>query len=155
MAFFKKIFWMLLCAVALGSCARYEDLRIEDGKVSDLNVSLFRGVDFTLEASVYNPGLKMQVTDLKGTGKISGKPVLQAEGEDFELPGHSTQQVRIPVKCSIVKGTGISDVMSISALKDPDNITVSIEGNLVGFLNIKRPFRLEDIPVSQFIKQYE
>ena len=166
----KAVLLLTVSIFALSGCNKYKDIKIKAKKIESCKVDGFKAVDLGLAITVDNPAGKLQILELYGYVKHSGKVIGKVDVAPFILRPRTTDVYHLDMRAGFVEEFGIRDVLGFVKLKDVlmavkkkdflslincdfvDELTVDVSavGKIAG-IKVKKTY--QDVPLKKLLKK--
>ena len=150
---------IILCilAICLSGCSKVKDIKVTSMQVEDVKFRNFTSVNVFLAVGIDNPAFEVQLSEIQGSLKLSGKVLGRVAIDPFLLHGHSAEMYHLKALVSIEPGVSLTEIMQLldsETLKKcmvDASARATVKGGLSTVLNFN------DIPVKDLLEtsQYE
>ena len=150
---------IILCilALCLSGCSKVKDIKVTSMQVEDVKFRNFTSVNVFLAVGIDNPAFEVQLSEIQGSLKLSGKVLGRVAIDPFVLRGHSAEMYHLKALVSIEPGVSLTEIMQLldsETLKKcmvDASARATVKGGLSTVLNFN------DIPVKDLLEtsQYE
>lgn len=139
----RIILLMTFAMLALTGCNKYKDIKVTSSKVESFKLDGMRAADLVIALGVDNPAGKLQILELTGHLKHSGKIIGNVAVDPVVLAPREDAIYHLDMRFSLPQGFGIKDLLSFIKVKDV--LTLIKTQN---FLSLINPNVLEEITVD-------
>lgn len=161
---------MTLAMFALTSCNKYKDIKVTSSKVESVKLDGMRAADLVIALGVDNPAGKLEILELTGQLKHSGKVIGNVALDPFVLAPREEATYHLDMRVSLPQGFGLKDLLSFIKIKDVlaliktqnvlslinpnvlEEITVDVNAvGKAGGIKVRRSYK--DIPLNKLLKK--
>lgn len=150
---------IIICilALCLSGCSKIKDIKVTSMALEDVRFNSFTSVYVYLAIGIDNPAFEVQLSEIKGALKLSGKVLGRVAIDPFVLHGRSAEMYHLKALVSIEPGVSLTEIMQLldsETLKKcmvDASARATVKGGLSTVLNFN------DIPVKDLLEtsQYE
>ena len=114
----KAVMLLMVGMLALTSCNKYKDIKVTSQKIESYKIDGFKAVDLGLALTVDNPAGKVEILELNGKLKHSGKVIGKIDVTPFILQPRKTDVYHLKLRFTLDSGFGFKDALSFLKFKD-------------------------------------
>ena len=149
----QKLSFALLCAVTLclSGCGDIRDLEVTSVQIESIAPNGIRGVNVWLAVGIDNPAFHVELSDIEGSLKLSGKVLGRMAMDPFVLHARSAEIYHLRTTLNIEPNVTLTEVL---ALMDKETLNkclvdVSVKATLKG--GISKRLNFNDIPLTDLL----
>jgi len=142
---------LAISLMSLTGCRRYEQIRVEKGKIVSVSMDGLKAVDLTMLVEVDNPAGKVVIKKAEGNVSQFGKVIGKVSLAPLKLLPRTTSEYVVKARVELSKGLGFKDLMSLTSPKGWNECLMDIEisGNVAG-VAVKRKFK--EVPLKKLLE---
>ena len=143
----------LLCAavLCLSGCGNVKDIKVTSVNVENISLNGFRGANVDLAVGVHNPAFQVELSEIEGCLKLSGKVLGRMAMAPFILHARSTEIYHLETAVSIEHGVTLRELVALTDMETLNMCTVdvSVRATLKG--GVSKVLRFNDIPMTKLL----
>ena len=143
----------LLCAavMCLTGCGDVRDIKVTSVNIENISLNGFRGANVDLAVGIDNPAFRVELSEIEGALKLSGKVLGRMTMAPFVLHARSTEIYHLKTAVNIEQGVTLRELMALTDIETLDRCTVdvSVRATLKG--GITKVLRFNDIPLTDLL----
>lgn len=140
-----------LLMLSLTGCNKYADIKVVSGKVVSVTMNGMRAADVILAVEIENPAGKVDVEEVFGTLKHSGKVIGNVSVAPTTLYPKTTAEYRVNVKVELSKEIKLKELLMFTDVNKLMECSVDVFGR-VKALGIRLKKQFKDIPVKELLE---
>ena len=150
----KLVVLALVSAIfLLGGCQKIKDIRVTSAKIESLSIRGLRGADIALAIGVDNPAGQIDLSEIEGELKHSGKVLGRVAVAPVILKPKTQETYHIEATVSIAEGAGLRDLMMFTDLKKLGECMVDVSAVAKIKGAGKKKVVLNDIPLKELLEK--
>ena len=149
----KRLISAVIIAVLLTGCSglrKVQDISLTSWGVKYLVPTSARSVDAVLLLGIDNPTFAFTVSDVDGTLKRNGIPVVYFKAGEVEVKARTSTVYELPGSAMLADKTSILDLLSIAARSNYDGLTVDVALKVKLKSGLGTTLNYKDIDVTRF-----
>ena len=143
----------LLCAavMCLTGCGDVRDIKVTSVDIENISLNGFRGANVDLAVGIDNPAFRVELSEIEGSLKLSGKVIGRMTMAPFVLHARSTEIYHLKTTVTIEQGVTLMELMALTDMETLNKCTVdvSVRATLKG--GISKVLRFNDIPMTDLL----
>ena len=143
----------LLCAamLCLTGCGDVRDIKVTSVDIENISLNGLRGANVDLAVGVHNPAFQVELSEIQGALKLSGKVLGRMTMDPFLLHARSTEVYHLKTTVSIEKGVTLKELLALTDMETLKKCTVdvSVRPTLKG--GVSTVLRFNDIPMTDLL----
>lgn len=145
------ILLMLAAVMSLSGCRKIRDISITSVALEAISPAGMRSLDVYLAVGIDNPAMQIELTDIQGALKYSGKIIGRLAMDPVKVQARSAEIYHVKANVSLAEGAGLKDLMVLMNEEALNSclIDVSVRPKLKSGLSA--PINLEDIPLKKLL----
>lgn len=137
--------------LSLAGCNRYTDIKVVSGKIISLSMNGVRSADVVLAAEIENPAGKVNVEEVFGTLKHSGKVIGNVSVAPMALYPRTTAEYRVDAKIELAKDIKLMELLMFMDVNKIMECSVDVYGQVkAAGIRVKKEYK--DIPVKKLLE---
>ena len=149
----ERVALLLLCAavLCLTGCGDVRDIKVTSVDIENISLIGFRGANVDLAVGIDNPAFRVELSEIEGSLKLSGKVLGRMAMDPFVLHARSTEIYHFKASVSIEPGVTLKEVVALTDMETLNNCTVdvSVRATLKG--GVTKVLRFNDIPMTKLL----
>jgi hypothetical protein len=143
----------LLCAavMCLTGCGDVRDIKVTSVNIENISLNGFRGADVDLAVGIDNPAFRVELSEIEGALKHSGKVLGRMTMAPFVLHARSTEIYHLKASAAIEQGVTLKELMALADMEALSKCTVdvSVRATLKG--GVTKVLKFNDIPLTDLL----
>lgn len=138
--------------LSLSSCRKIKDISITSVKLEAVSPEGLRGLNVFLAVGIDNPAMQIELTEIHGALKHSGKVLGRLAMDPVKVQARSAEIYHVRAVVTLAEGAGLKDLMVLMDEKALDEcmIDVSVRPKLKSGLSA--PINIKDIPLKKLLE---
>ena len=118
----------LLCAavMCLAGCGDVRDIKVTSVDIENISLNGFRGADVDLAVGIDNPAFRVELSEIEGSLKLSGKVLGRMTMAPFVLHARSTEIYHLKTTATIEQGVTLMELMALTDMETLSKCTVDV-----------------------------
>ena len=149
----ERLALALLCAamISLTGCGDVRDIKVTSLDIENISLNGFRGADVYLAVGVDNPAFHVELSEIEGSLKLSGKVLGRMAMAPFILHARSKEIYHLKTSVNIEQGVTLKELMALTDMETLNRCTVdvSVRATLKG--GASKVLRFNDIPITKLL----
>ena len=146
---------LLLCVLVmcLAGCNKVKDIKVTGVMLENIAPNGLRGLDVALAVGIDNPAFHVELSEIEGALKLSGKVLGRMAMDPFVLHARSVETYHLKASLSIEQGVSFSELLVLTDMATLNKCTVdiSVRATLKGGLS--KVLRFNDIPMTKLLQR--
>ena len=149
----ERLALMLLFAavMCLSGCGDVRDIKVTSVNIESISLNGFRGANVDLAVGIDNPAFRVELSEIEGSLKLSGKVLGRMTMAPFVLHARSTEIYHLKSTVNIEQGVTLRELMALTDMETLNRCTVdvSVRATLKG--GVTKVLRFNDIPMTKLL----
>ena len=137
--------------LSLTGCNKYSQIKVVSGKIVSLTMDGMRSADIVLAAEIENPAGKVEVEQVVGTLKHSGKVIGNVSLAPMKLYPKTTAQYRVDARLELSKDIKLMELLMFMDMNKLMECSVDVFGQ-VKALGVRLKKEYKAIPVKELLE---
>lgn len=154
----RRILLVALSAVALCLAGCKDVQNIKNIKVTSVALESItpyglRGVTASIAVGMDNPSFSVDLSEIEGALKLSGKVLGRMAMDPFTLHGKSSEMYHLSANVTIEPGVGLGEILSLLDMETINKCVVDVSVKATLKNGLTKVLTFNDIPVKDLIGQ--
>ena len=150
----KLVVLALVSAIfLLGGCQKIKDIRVTSAKIESLSIRGLRGADIALAIGVDNPAGQIDLSEIEGELKHSGKVLGRVAVAPIVLKPKTHEKYQIEATVKIGEDATLRDVMMFADVRKLGECTVDVSALAKIKGGGKKKIAVKDIPMKELLER--
>ena len=143
----------LLCAavLCLSGCGNVKDIKVTSVNVENVSLNGFRGANVDLAVGVHNPAFQVELSEIEGCLKLSGKVLGRMAMAPFILHARSTEIYHLETAVSIEHGVTLRELVALTDMETLNKCTVDVSARATLKGGVSKVLHFNDIPMTELL----
>ena len=142
------LFTAVLC---LSGCGDVRDIAVTSVEVESITPNGLRGVNVGLAVGIDNPAFQVELSEIEGSLKLSGKVLGRMTMDPFTLRARSAEIYHFRTSLNIEQGVTLTEILSLMDMETLNKcmVDVSVKATLKG--GVSKRLKYNDIPLTDLL----
>ena len=149
----ERLALVLLCAavMCLTGCGDVRDIKVTSVNIESISLNGLRGANVDLAVGIDNPAFHVELSEIEGSLKLSGKVLGRMAMAPFVLHARSKETYHLKTTVNIEQGVTLKELMALTDMETLNMCTVdvSVRATLKG--GVSKVLRFNDIPMTKLL----
>ncbi len=137
--------------MCLTGCGDVRDIKVTSVEIENISLNGFRGANVDLAVGVDNPAFHVELSDIEGSLKLSGKVLGRMAMDPFVLHARSTEIYHLKTVVSIEQGVTLRELVALTDMQTLNSCTVDVSVRATLKNGVSKVLRFNDIPMTQLL----
>ena len=137
--------------MCLAGCGDVRDIKVTSVEIENISLNGFRGANVDLAVGVDNPAFRVELSEIEGSLKLSGKVLGRMAMDPFVLHARSTEIYHLKAAVSIEQGVTLRELVSLTDMETLNSCTVDVSVRATLKNGVSKVLRFNDIPMTQLL----
>ena len=137
--------------MCLAGCGDVRDIKVTSVEIENISLNGFRGANVDLAVGVDNPAFRVELSEIEGSLKLSGKVLGRMAMDPFVLHARSTEIYHLKTAVSIEQGVTLRELVSLTDMETLNSCTVDVSVRATLKNGVSKVLRFNDIPMTQLL----
>lgn len=153
--FIERTLLLVLCVLVLclSGCNKVKQIKVTSVGLESVTPRGLRGLEAGLAVGIDNPAFSVDLSDIEGTLKCSGKVLGRMSLDPFTLHGRSAEIYHLKALVSLERGVGFQDLLPLLKVEMLEQCTFDVSFRVTLKKGTSKRFDLKDIPVKKLLEQ--
>lgn len=148
----KLAFALLVVAVlCVTGCGDVKDIKVTSVDIESISLKGFRGADVDLAVGIDNPAFQVELSEIEGSLKLSGKVLGRMAMAPFILHARSTEIYHLKTNVSIEHGVTLKELMALTDMETLNSCTVDVSVRATLKSGVSKVLKFNDIPMTELL----
>lgn len=149
----ERLALALLCAsvMCLTGCGDVRDIKVTSVDIENISLNGFRGANVDLAVGIDNPAFRVELSEIEGSLKFSGKVLGRMTMAPFVLHARSTEIYHLKTTATIEQGVTLKELMALADMETLNRCTVDVAARATVRGGISKVLRFNDIPLTDLL----
>ena len=143
----------LLCAavMCLTGCGDVRDIKVTSVNIENISLNGFRGANVDLAVGIDNPAFRVELSEIEGALKHSGKVLGRLAMDPFTVQGRSAEIYHLKALLTIGEDATLRDLLKLTdmTMLNECMIDISLKARLKN--GVAAPIEIKDIPLKKLL----
>ena len=127
------------------------DIKVTSVNIESISLNGFRGANVDLAVGIDNPAFHVELSEIEGSLKLSGKVLGRMAMDPFVLHARSTEIYHLKAAVSIEQGVTLRELVSLTDMETLNSCTVDVSVRATLKNGVSKVLRFNDIPMTQLL----
>lgn len=149
----ERLALALLCAavMCLTGCGDVRDIKVTSVEIENISLNGFRGANVDLAVGVSNPAFHVELSEIEGSLKLSGKVLGRMTMAPFVLHARSTEIYHLKTVVSIEPGVTLKELVALTDMETLNTCMVDVSARATLKGGVSKVLRFNDIPLTDLL----
>ena len=137
--------------MCLAGCGDVRDIKVTSVEIENISLNGFRGANVDLAVGVDNPAFHVELSEIEGSLKLSGKVLGRMTMDPFTLRARSAEIYHFRASLNIEQGVTLMEILSLIDKETLNQcmVDVSVKATLKG--GVSKRLKFNDIPLTDLL----
>ena len=142
---------LVVAVMCLSGCGDVRDIKVTSVNIENISLNGFRGANVDLAVGIDNPAFQVELSEIEGSLKLSGKVLGRMTMAPFVLHARSTEIYHLKTTVNIEQGVTLRDLMVLTDMEALNRCTVDVSVRATVKGGISKVLRFNDIPMTKLL----
>lgn len=142
---------LVVAVMCLSGCGDVKDIKVTSVNIENISLNGFRGANVDLAVGIDNPAFQVELSEIEGSLKLSGKVLGRMTMAPFVLHARSTEIYHLKTTVNIEQGVTLRDLMVLTDMEALNRCTVDVSVRATVKGGISKVLRFNDIPMTELL----
>lgn len=138
--------------LSLNSCKKIKDISVTSVKLEAISPEGLRSLNVFLAVGIDNPAMQIELTEIQGALKHSGKVLGRLAMDPVKLQARSAEIYHLRANVSLAEGAGLKDLMVLMDEKALNECMIDISVRPKLKSGLSAPINIKDIPLKKLLE---
>ena len=151
----KRLPVLLLCVLmsCLSGCNKVKQIKVTSVALESVGLCGFKGLDVGLAIGIDNPAFGVDISEIEGALKHSGKVLGRVSLDPFRLHGRSAEIYHLRALVTLEKGVGIQEILPYMNKDMLEQCTFDVSAKATYKKTVSKVFAYKDMPVKKLLER--
>ena len=148
-----KLPFTLLCAVVLclSGCGDVRDIAVTSVDIESIAPNGLRGVNVGLAVGIDNPAFQVELSEIEGSLKLSGKVLGRMAMAPFVLHARSAETYHLKASLNIEQGVSLAELLALTDAETLNKCMVDVSARATLKGGVSKVLKFNDIPLTDLL----
>lgn len=142
------LFTAVLC---LSGCGDVRDIAVTSVEVESITPNGLRGVNVGLAVGIDNPAFQVELSEIEGSLKLSGKVLGRMAMAPFLLHARSAETYHLKASLKIEHGVSLGELLALTDTETLNNCMVDVSARATLKGGVSKVLKFNDIPLTDLL----
>ena len=144
----------LLCAavMCLTGCGDVRDIKVTSVNIENISLNGFRGADVDLAVGIDNPAFRVELSEIEGALKHSGKVLGRMTMDPMVLQRRSAEIYHVKAFVSLGEDARLRDLLMLTDMAKLNECTIDVSATPRLKSGLGAPLTIKDISVKKLLE---
>ena len=142
------LFTSVMC---LSGCGDVRDIKVTSVNIENISLNGLRGANIDLAVGIDNPAFRVELSEIEGSLKLSGKVLGRMTMAPFVLHARSTEIYHLKSTVNIEQGVTLRELMALTDMETLNRCTVDVSVRATLKSGVSKVLRFNDIPMTKLL----
>ena len=150
----KKLPVLVLCVLVLclSGCNKVKQIKVTSVALESVGLRGLKGLDVGVAVGVDNPAFSVDLSEIEGALKHSGKILGRVSLDPFTLHGRSAEIYHLRALVTIEKGVGLQELLPFMKIEMLEQCTLDVSVKVTYKKSVSKVLIFNDIPVKKLLE---
>ena len=150
----KKLPVLVLCVLVLclSGCNKVKQIKVTSVALESVGLRGLKGMDVGVAVGVDNPAFSVDLSEIEGALKYSGKVLGRVSLDPFTLHGRSAEIYHLRALVTIEKGVGLQELIPFMKIEMLEQCTLDVSVKVTYKKSVSKVLNFNDIPVKKLLE---
>ena len=150
----KRLPVLLLCALmlCLSGCNKVRQIKVTSVALESVGLRGLKGLDVGIAIGIDNPTVGVDISEIEGALKHSGKVLGRVSLDPFTLHGRSAEIYHLRALVTLEKGVGIQEILPYMSKEMLEQCTLDVSVRVTYKKSVSKVLNFKDIPVKKLLE---
>ena len=150
----KKLPVLVLCVLVLclSGCNKVKQIKVMSVALESVGLRGLKGLDVGVAVGVDNPAFSVDLSEIEGALKHSGKILGRVSLDPFTLHGRSAEIYHLRALVTIEKGVGLQELLPFMKIEMLEQCTLDVSVKVTYKKSVSKVLTFNDIPVKKLLE---
>ena len=150
----KKLPVLVLCVLVLclSGCNKVKQIKVTSVALESVGLRGLKGLDVGVAVGVDNPAFSVDLSEIEGALKHSGKVLGRVSLDPFTLHGRSAEIYHLRALVSLEKGVGLQEILPYMKVEMLEQCTLDVSVKVTYKKSVSKVLNFKDIPVKKLLE---
>lgn len=150
----KKLPVLVLCVLVLclSGCNKVKQIKVTSVALESVGLRGLKGLDVGVAVGVDNPAFSVDLSEIEGALKHSGKILGRVSLDPFTLHGRSAEIYHLRALVTIEKGVGLQELLPFMKIEMLEQCTLDVSVKVTYKKSVSKVLTFNDIPVKKLLE---
>lgn len=150
----KKLPVLVLCVLVLclSGCNKVKQIKVTSVALESVGLRGLKGLDVGVAVGIDNPAFSVDLSEIEGALKHSGKVLGRVSLDPFTLHGRSAEIYHLRALVSLEKGVGLQEILPYMKVEMLEQCTLDVSVKVTYKKSVSKVLTFNDIPVKKLLE---
>ena len=150
----KKLPVLVLCVLVLclSGCNKVKQIKVTSVALESVGLRGLKGLDVGVAVGIDNPAFSVDLSEIEGALKHSGKVLGRVSLDPFTLHGRSAEIYHLRALVSLEKGVGLQEILPYMKVEMLEQCTLDVSVKVTYKKSVSKVLNFKDIPVKRLLE---
>ena len=150
----KKLPVLVLCVLVLclSGCNKVKQIKVMSVALESVGLRGLTGLDVGVAVGIDNPAFSVDLSEIEGALKHSGKVLGRVSLDPFTLHGRSAEIYHLRALVSLEKGVGLQEILPYMKVEMLEQCTLDVSVKVTYKKSVSKVLNFKDIPVKKLLE---
>ena len=150
----KKLPVLVLCVLVLclSGCNKVKQIKVTFVALESVGLRGLKGLDVGVAVGIDNPAFSVDLSEIEGALKHSGKVLGRVSLDPFTLHGRSAEIYHLRALVSLEKGVGLQEILPYMKVEMLEQCTLDVSVKVTYKKSVSKVLNFKDIPVKKLLE---
>ena len=150
----KKLPVLVLCVLVLclSGCNKVKQIKVTSVALESVGLRGLKGLDVGVAVGIDNPAFSVDLSEIEGALKHSGKVLGRVSLDPFILHGRSAEIYHLRALVSLEKGVGLQELIPYMKIEMLEQCTLDVSVKVTYKKSVSKVLNFKDIPVKKLLE---
>ena len=150
----KKLPVLVLCVLVLclSGCNKVKQIKVTSVALESVGLRGLKGLDVGVAVGIDNPAFSVDLSEIEGALKYSGKVLGRVSLDPFTLHGRSAEIYHLRALVTIEKGVGLQELIPFMKIEMLEQCTLDVSVKVIYKKSVSKVLNFNDIPVKKLLE---
>lgn len=150
----KKLPVLVLCVLVLclSGCNKVKQIKVTSVALESVGLRGLKGLDVGVAVGIDNPAFSVDLSEIEGALKHSGKVLGRVSLDPFTLHGRSAEIYHLRALVSLEKGVGLQELIPYMKIEMLEQCTLDVSVKVTYKKSVSKVLNFKDIPVKKLLE---
>ena len=150
----KKLPVLVLCVLVLclSGCNKVKQIKVTSVSLESVGLRGLKGLDVGVAVGIDNPAFSVDLSEIEGALKHSGKVLGRVSLDPFTLHGRSAEIYHLRALVSLEKGVGLQELIPYMKIEMLEQCTLDVSVKVTYKKSVSKVLNFKDIPVKKLLE---
>ena len=145
---------LVLCVLVLclSGCNKVKQIKVTSVALESVGLRGLKGLDVGVAVGIDNPAFSVDLSEIEGALKHSGKVLGRVSLDPFTLHGRSAEIYHLRALVSLEKGVGLQELIPYMKIEMLEQCTLDVSVRVTYKKSVSKVLNFKDIPVKKLLE---